>query len=147
MALRLPQRMEEALLAVYGGGRKESEVAKELGVSKQAISKFVREGRARLTEVFVEVAEILQADLIRINPTRGYAVLKPRQLGVRAYVIYVPGGGPRVLFGTNPTCSGEARAACREIVRAAEAWGLLEACGDLSSDEKIIKCLLKMLES
>ncbi len=147
LMLRLPQRTEEVLIAVCGGGEKGSDVARKLGVSKQAISKFVREGRARLTEIFVEVAEVLQADLIRINPTRGYAVMKIRQLGLKAYAIYVPGVGPRVLFEDSPRCSGEARKTCREIIRAAKAWGLLERCEGMGSEEEVVECLLRLLES
>ncbi|GEM_PF-600191 len=144
--LKLPRRMEEALLVVYGNGKRESEVAKELGVSKQAVSKFVREGRARLTEIFLEVAEVLHADLVRINLSKGCAIIKPRQLGVKAYVFYVPGGGPRVLFEGDIKCSGDTRTLCKEVVEAIRAWGLIEACSDVDNEEGIIRCVIKLLE-
>ncbi len=144
--LKLPRRMEEALLAVYGNGKRESEVARELGVSKQAVNKFVREGRARLTEIFIEVAEVLHADIVRINLSKGYAIIKPRQLGVKAYVFYVPGGGPRVVFGDNVGCSGETRMLCHEVIEALRAWGLLNACSDLRNDEDVLKCVIELLE-
>ncbi|RLG76775.1 MAG: hypothetical protein DRO12_03895 [Thermoprotei archaeon] len=144
--LKLPKRMEEALLAVYGDGKRESEVAKELGVSKQAVSKFVREGRARLTEIFLEVTEVLHADLVRINLSKGYAIIKPRQLRVKAYVFYVPGSGPRVLFEGDIRCSEEARTLCREVVKAVKAWGLIKACSGVDDEEGIIRCVIKLLE-
>ncbi len=144
--LKLPRRMEEALLAVYGKGRRESEVARELGVSKQAVNKFVREGRARLAEIFIMVAEILYADIIRINLAKGYAIIKPRQLGVKAYVFYVPGNGPRVVFGEDIKCSEETRSLCREIVEAIRAWGLTGECSDTGDEEDIIRCIVKLLE-
>ncbi len=133
--LKLPKRMEEVLLKVYGGDRRESEVARELGISKQAVSKFVREGRARLTEILIEVAEVLQADVIRVNPMKGYAVLKCRGSGVKAYVIYVPGKGPRVIFSNSLELS-------EDVVKAVKEWGLVRGC---SND--LIKCLVSTLES
>ena len=144
--LKLPKRMEEALLAVYGYGKRESEVAKELGVSKQAVSKFVREGRARLTEIFLEVSEILHADLVRINLRKGYAIIRPRQLRVNAYVFYVPGYGPRVLFKGDIKCSNETHTLCKDIIKAIKAWGLIEACNGVSNEEGIIRCVIKLLE-
>ncbi len=144
--LKLPKRMEEALLAVYGDGKRESEVAKELGVSKQAVSKFVKEGRARLTEIFLEVTEILHADLIRINLSKGYAIIKPRQLRVKAYVFYVPGEGPRILFEEDIKCLEETRTLCKEVVKAIKAWGLIKACKGVDNEEDIIRCIIKLLE-
>jgi len=144
--LKLPKRMEEALLAVYGDGKRESEVARELGVSKQAVSKFVREGRARLTEIFLEVTEVLHADLVRINLSKGYAIIKPRQLRVKAYVFYVPGEGPRVLFEGDIKCLEETRTLCKEVVKAIKAWGLIKACKGVDDEEDIIKCIIKLLE-
>ncbi len=144
--LKLPKRMEEVLLAVYGYGKRESEVAKELGVSKQAVSKFVREGRARLTEIFLEVSEVLHADLVRINLRKGYAIIRPRQLRVNAYVFYVPGYGPRVLFKGDIKCSNETHTLCKDIIKAIKAWGLIEACNGVSNEEGIIRCVIKLLE-
>ena len=74
MMLKLPRRMEEVLLAVYGG-RRGSNVARGLGMTRQAVSKLVKEGRARLAEVSLEVAEILDADVVKVDLSKGYAIL------------------------------------------------------------------------
>lgn len=144
MMLRLPQRMEEVLLAVYGRGLREVDVARELGVSRQAINKLVREGRARLTETFIELAEVLQADIVRINLARGYAIIKLRQIGVKAYVFYIPGKGPRIVFDGEISCSNETRALCHDLIKAFESWGLLRSCS--GDEESVIECVIRRLE-
>ncbi len=144
--LKLPKRMEEVLLEVYGRGKRESDVAKELGISKQAVSKFLREGRARLTEIFVEVAEMFHADIVRISLNKGYAIIRPRQLKIRAYVVYVPGIGPRILFGEDIICEGETRKLCREVIKAFRSWGLLDKCSQEVNEASIIKCVIKTIE-
>ena len=144
--LKLPKRMEEVLLEVYGKGKRESDVARELGISKQAVSKFLREGRARLTEIFVEVAEMLHADIVRISLNKGYAVIRPRQLKIKAYIVYVPSIGPRILFGGNIVCEGEVRKLCREVVEAFESWGLLGKCSEETNDASIIECVIRTIE-
>ena len=142
--LRLPKRMEETLILVYGRGRRESEVARELGISRQAINKFVREGRSRLAEIFIGVAEVLNADLVRVKLDRGCAVMRLRQTGIRAYAFYVPGKGPKVVLSAPLNCSGEARAMCNDVITAIKAWGLGEGCE--GSEEEVIKCVLRRLE-
>ena len=142
--LKLPPKMEEVLLLIHGRGLKEVDAARELGVSKQAVSKAVREGRGRLTQLFLSLAETLNADIVRVSLDRGYAVLKLRQLGARAYAFYVPGKGIRVLFGGEVDCRGENSRLCSEVVEAARRWGLLKRVeGDLG---KAVRDLLKAVE-
>jgi len=74
--LRLPKRMETLLLMTCEGDVKGSEIAESLGISRQAVSKTLREARARLTEIFLGIAEILNSDIISINVNRGFAILR-----------------------------------------------------------------------
>ncbi|RLE74130.1 MAG: hypothetical protein DRJ56_08050 [Thermoprotei archaeon] len=123
--LRLPHRMEEVLLMACGEGVSGSEIANRLGVSRQAVSRALREARARLTQMFLELAEVLNADVVRVSSSGGFAVLRSRQTGRRMYVLYVPGSGPAVLFEGELDCSGANRAFCEKLLRAAARWGLI----------------------
>ncbi len=145
--LRLPPRMEEVILLVYGKGLREVEVAEKLGISKQAVSKALREGRGRLAQIFLSLAETLNADVIKVDISRGYAVVKLRQLGMKAYLIYVPGKGVRTLFQQNVACDEENEALCSDVIEAAIAWGLIreDSIGNdyVEAIDKVIKELEK----
>ncbi len=141
--LRLPPRMEEVILLVYGKGLREVEVAEKLGISKQAVSKALKEGRGRLAQIFLSLAETLNADVIKVDIGKGYAVVRLRQLGMKAYLIYVPGKGVRTLFQQNVTCDEENEALCREVIEAAITWGLIR--GD-SLGNDYVKAIDKVIE-
>ena len=136
MARTLPSRMEEVLLLVGGLGLREAEVARRLGVTRQSTGRTLREARARLTEMFLELAETLGADVIRINVNKGFMVARSRQLGAKLYAFYVPGRGVRVMFEGSLDCRGRDRELCRDLVYAAERWGLIEPGGDLQEDAR-----------
>jgi len=140
---RLPERMEEAWL-LTARGMSEADAARELGTTRQAVNKAVREARARLSSWFVEMAEALNADLIRMDCSRGFAVMRSRQLGLRIYVVYAPGRGLRAVFGMEPLCPGrDGVRHCREVAEAARALGLVEE----RSDEEAVRRLIKVMES
>ena len=141
--LRLPPRMEEVL--VLASKKKEVEIAKELGVTRQAVSKSLREARARLTQIFIEVAGVLNSDIVRINVEKGFAVLRNRQTGAKMYLIYVPGEGPRVLMPAPNPCKEASY--CAKIVEAAYRWGIIERKeGHAAESSEIIKLLIKRME-
>ena len=54
--------MEEILVKKAESGLKEVEIAKELGISKQAVSKALKEARAKLTQIFLSLSDILNSD-------------------------------------------------------------------------------------
>ncbi len=141
---RLPDRMEE-VWTLTARGLSEAEAARKLGTTRQAVNKMVKEARARLAHWFVEKAEFLNSDLIRLDSVRGFAVLRSRQLGLRVYVIYVPKKGLRAIFGMEPLCPGkDSERHCREIARAAVELGLVD---ESSSDEEVIRQLIGLMES
>ncbi len=142
---RLPERMEQAWL-LTARGLSEADAARELGTSRQAVNKAVRDARARLAAWFVEMTESLNADLIRMDAVRGLAVMRSRQLALRIYAIYVPGRGLRVIFGMEPLCPGrDGRRHCREVVEAARALGLIEGLGE--GIEDAVRGLIRVMES
>ncbi len=95
--------------------------------------------------MFLEITEVLHADLVKINLSKGYAIIKPRQLRVEAYASYVPGKDPRVLFEGNIKCSEESRTLCKGVVKAIKARGLIEACKGVG-EEDTVRCIIKLLE-
>ena len=85
----------------------------------------LKEARGRLAEMFLSLAEILNADITRVNVSKGYAVLRLRQLNESAYAIYVPGKGLRVLFERNIDPK-ERKSFYQEIIEATVRWGLIK---------------------
>ena len=123
--LRLSKRMEQIIVRVYGRKEKEVELAKKLGISKQAVSKTLKEARSKLTEIFIRLSEILNSDIIKINVEKGYAILRNRQTGKKIYIFYVPGYGPQTLFEDKIECNNTNKSICTRIMEAALQWGII----------------------
>ncbi len=146
--LKLPPKMEKILLLVHGEGLREVDVAKKLGVSRQAISKSIRDGVGRLSQIFLEVAEILNADIIRVNLRKGYAIFKDRQLNIKIYVFYIPEKGVRILFRDNIECNSEGlRSLCIDIVKAAKKWGIIKKDKGKSDINEVLQEIIKIIEA
>ena len=143
---KLSRRMEEILLMTCKESIKSSKIAKRLGISRQAVSKTLREARARLTEIFLRIAEILNSDIIRINVNRGFIVLRNRQTGNKIYVLYVPNTGPLVIFSGKLNCLKTNIYFCKEIIRAAIEWGLINEKTISNNLDQIIREIIKRME-
>ena len=140
--MKLPPRMEKILLMACGENLKETEIARKLGISKQAVSKALREARGRLVQIFLTIADILNADIVRVNVEKGYAILRLRQTGQKAYIIYIPGKGPKTLF-EKPLNLDEANTRFyEEIVEASIKWGIIQA-----EDLELPRVLEKLLNN
>jgi len=119
MAFRLPERMEEIWFSIAKGER-ETDVATRLNITRQAVSKAIRVAYGKIASMFLELAEILNLDVARINVEKGYMIARSRQLGLRVYAFYVPSKGIRILFGIKPYCGNESLLqTCRLIID----WG------------------------
>ena len=141
--LKLSPRMEEILLLASGKRMREVEIAEELGISKQAVSKALRESRARLTQIFLAVAEVLNSDIIRINVEKGFIVLRNRQTRAKLYVLYAPGKGPRVFLAEN---LGADKSYCEKLIDAAVKWGLIEQDDIRGELDEVMKNLISRME-
>ncbi len=140
--MKLPERMELVWLRAMKAS--EAEVARELGMTRQAVNKAVKEARAKLSAWFLKMAEIMNCDLIRMDLARGFSVMRSRQLGIRVYFLYVPGKGLRAVYGTEPLCPGrDGRRHCEEIAKAAREMGLVKE----RDPEEAIRELIKVMES
>ncbi len=138
--------MEEILVKKAESGLKEVEIAKELGISKQAVSKALKEARAKLTQIFLSLSDILNSDIIKINVEKGFMVLRNRETGEKIYVVYIPGQGPQVFLGRTEDIDVN-RQFYRRIIDAAVKWGLLDS-NTIDEDELLLirKIIDKMEE-
>ncbi len=95
----LPEAMERVWL-MRARGMREVEIARELGVSRQAVNKALRDARVKLFEAFFGLAEVFSWEIARINAEKGFMVARGRCLGrsVRVYAFYIPGKGLRAFF-------------------------------------------------
>ena len=125
--LRLTRRMDEVLALVLRGAS-EAEAARRLGITRQAVSKTLREARSRFAEAVLTLADTLNSDVVRVDLGRFYAVLRSRQTGLKIYLIYIPGAGMRTVF--EGSLDGVDKGLCEEFVRAAVERGLVGGGGD-----------------
>jgi len=140
--------MEEILLLVYGEELREVDVAKRLSISKQAVSKALREARGRLAQIFLTIADLMYADIIRVNIEKGYAIIKLRQTKQKAYVFYVPTKGPRVIFENPINLDKNNVKLYEEIVETAIKWRILRNKNLKTKDlVKVLTELFKVVEA
>lgn len=97
---RLPEGMERVWL-MKAKGMREAEIAQELGVSRQAVNKALKDARAKLFEAFFGLAEIFSWKIARVNAEKGFMVALGKCTGqaIRVYAFYIPGKGIRAFFG------------------------------------------------
>jgi len=98
--LRLPEAMERVWL-MRAKGMREVDIARELGVSRQAVNKALKDARVKLFEAFFGLAEVFSLEIVRVNAEKGFMVATGKCLdkSVRVYAFYLPGKGVRAFFG------------------------------------------------
>jgi len=143
---KLPDRMEEIWLSTVMG-ENEVDIAKRLNITRQAVSKAVREARAKITSMFLELAESLNIDIIKVNAGKGFMVARSRQLGLRVYAFYIPNKGIRVLFGIKPYCQGEnMNQICKLIITMGRKLNIIHEETKENTEELIDKIIKKIEE-
>ncbi|MCD6372955.1 MAG: hypothetical protein J7L37_05355 [Thermococcus sp.] len=97
---RLPEGMERMWL-LKARGMREADIARELGVSRQAVNKALKDARVKLFEAFFGLAEVFSWEIVRVNAEKGFMVARGRCLdkNVRVYAFYLPGKGIKAFFG------------------------------------------------
>ncbi|WP_456423710.1 sigma factor-like helix-turn-helix DNA-binding protein [Thermococcus sp.] len=115
---RLPEGMERVWL-MKAKGMREVEIAESLGISRQAVNKALRDARAKLFEIFLDLAETFGMRVVRINAEKGFMVADcpSDERYLRVYAFYLPGKGVRAFVGG---------AFSREVLRHAREVGLIE---------------------
>lgn len=123
--MRLTEKMEKVFLLKYADNLKEVEIAQELGVTKQAVNKTLKEAKSRLAQMFIQIAEMFAADIVRINIEKCYAIYFSAQTGKKIYAFYIFGKGPRILLNKDIKCNDRLRTFCKEITETAKLLGIV----------------------
>jgi len=95
--LRLPNK-QEMTWELYLKGKKITEIAQELGISKQAVSLYLKHARAKIMDIFVSLANIMDLDIIKMNAEKGILIGTIRQTNERIFIFYIPKKGPLAIY-------------------------------------------------
>jgi len=115
--LRLPEKQEKAWLMSLRG-LQVVEIAEELGISKQAVSMYLKQARAKLSEIFLEIANLLDLSIIKMNVKSGILIGDIKQTGERVFIFYTFSNGPIAIFESVlkvKKCSEDTN--CMKVVR------------------------------
>ena len=98
--IRLPESMEK-IWTMRAKGMREIEIAENLGISRQAVNKALKEAKAKLFEAFFALAETFSWEIVRVNAEKGFMVERGRcgDRATRVYAFYIPQKGIRGFFG------------------------------------------------
>jgi len=98
--IRLPESMER-IWTMRAKGMREIEIAENLGISRQAVNKALKEAKAKLFEAFFALTETFSWEIVRVNAEKGFMVARGRCGGraTRVYAFYIPQKGIRGFFG------------------------------------------------
>lgn len=98
--LRISDRLER-LWVLYREVGVAAEVARKLGVSRQAVSKGLSEFRKKLASIFYSLQEVYGCRVDRFDLVKGFMVCSLD--GLRMYFFYIPGSGIRGII----SCRGK----------------------------------------
>lgn len=145
LKFKLPEKMEE-MWVLAAKGLREIDIASKLGISKQAVNKALKEARNRLISMFLELAEIFNLNIIRINVEKGFMIAINPQINTRVYVLYVPKRGPRTILDIKPySKTSELAKHCKLLINTAKELNIISHVeGEL--DKAVEKLIEKMEE-
>ena len=95
--LRLPEKQEKVWELSWKGISQKA-IAEILGISKQAVSMYLKQAKAKLTEILLDIANAADLSVLKIDAQRGILIGKSKQLNERVFVFYIPKKGPIVIF-------------------------------------------------
>jgi len=72
----------------------------------------------------INITGMLSTELA--DTSKGYAIIRVRQLDMKAYLIYVPNEGIRVVFRDSIECGDDQLDFCKKIADAAIKWGIVK---------------------
>lgn len=95
--LRLPEKQEKVWeLSLKGISQKA--IAEILGISKQAVSMYLKQAKAKLTEILLDVANAADLSVLKIDAQRGILIGKNKQLNEKVFIFYIPKRGLAIIF-------------------------------------------------
>ncbi|MGQ4892829.1 MAG: hypothetical protein ACP6IP_10140 [Candidatus Njordarchaeia archaeon] len=114
--MKIPKKQEK-VWCMHLKGIPQSEIARKLGLSRQAISLYLREAVAKLNRYFIELSEVMDLDIKKLDAFKGFLIGINRQTGEKVYLIYIPSVGVRALYYSEKRplrCSEYSN--CKEII-------------------------------
>jgi len=95
--LRLPEK-QELVWEMSLRGKGVVEIAKKLGISKQAVSMYLKQARAKLSEIFLDLANFMDLSIVKMDVRRGILIGNIKQTGERVFIFYIPFEGPMAIY-------------------------------------------------
>ena len=89
---------QERVWELSNQGLSVSEIAKKLGISRQAVSIYFRQAKTRMTEILLDLAESIDAEILKLDVAKGVLIGRIRQINEKVYLIYVPQIGPCAIY-------------------------------------------------
>ncbi len=113
--LRLPNK-QEIVWELYLKGKKITEIAQELGISKQAVSLYLKYARAKIMDIFVALANVMDLDIIKMNAEKGILIGIIRQTNERIFIFYIPKKGPLAIYSRVLDSEIKENSNCRAVI-------------------------------
>jgi len=113
--LRLPNK-QEIVWELYLKGKKITEIAQKLGISKQAVSLYLKHARAKIMDIFVSLANVMDLDIIKMNAEKGILIGTIRQTDERIFIFYIPKKGPLAIYSGVLNSKIKEDSNCRTVI-------------------------------
>ncbi|MCD6514750.1 MAG: hypothetical protein J7L07_07480 [Candidatus Odinarchaeota archaeon] len=109
---------QERVWELSNQGLSVSEIAKKLGISRQAVSIYFRQAKTKMTEILLDLAESIDAEILKLDVAKGVLIGRIRQINEKVYLIYVPRVGPCTIYeSTVKTCICPDGSVCKKVIR------------------------------
>jgi transcriptional regulator with XRE-family HTH domain len=118
---------------LFRKGMSQSEIASNLGVTRQAIHKTVNTASDRVLNALLDAAHINKLDIRKVDPTKGVLVGYSPGFRSRVFLTYSPKNGVQLWYEHKGQCEGcQRREECTQrLLDTAKEWEV-----DLTQDEK-----------
>ena len=125
-------RKESLIWSLRFKGLSGSDIAKRLGITRQAISKTLRNVDAKILQALNDSARAMGLAVIKVDVRRGLLLGYNPQTKTKTMVFYLPKSGIQVWFQHEGDCEGcITRERCEAVLReASQFWGIPLEDGD-----------------
>jgi hypothetical protein len=120
---------------LFRRGLSQTEIAKDLEVSRQAIHKTVNKANKKVLKALLDTAEINKLDVRRVDPVKGMLVGYSQGFDSRVFLTYGPKNGVQLWYDHQGQCEDcRKREECTsKLLETAEEWKV-----DLTEEEKTL---------
>lgn len=93
-------RQQELAWQLYKEGLSISRIAEEMNITKQAVSVYIKQAKARITEILINLAEIMDCEILKFDARKAILIGRVRQTREKVYIVYIPESGPCVIYSS-----------------------------------------------